>query len=97
MKQNPLVTLDQIGRGNVLAISGGRWRITEDHTLVLPVAAGYSVEIDLAPGDTYTVRRIFTRAGKRFDHGEITGVYCDQIGEIAYRASCYHDPMPVAS
>lgn len=86
-------TLAQIGHGNVLAISGGRAR-RDGHTLILPVAHGYTVEIDLDANDTYTVRRMFTRAGKRFVKGEITDVYCENIGDIAYRASCYHDPMP---
>ena len=63
-------------------------------SLILPVAHGYTVEIDLALNDTYTVRRVFTRAGKRFVKATVTGVYFDQIGEVAYQASCYHDPMP---
>lgn len=83
-------TLSQIGRGNVLAISGGRVQ-TNEQTLVLPVAYGYSVEVDLAVNDTYTVRRVFTRAGIRSVKGERADVYCDELGEAAYRASCYHD------
>jgi hypothetical protein len=83
-------TLAQIGRMNVLAISGGRVQSNAD-TLVLPVAHGYSVEIDLDASDTYNVRRVFTRAGVRSVKGERTDVYCDELGEVAYRASCYHD------
>ena len=83
-------TLSQIGRMNVLAISGGRIR-SDGETLVLPVGSGYTVEVDLDEGsDTYTVRRVFNRGGKRFEKGEQTYVYCDEIGEVAYRASCYH-------
>lgn len=84
-------TLRQIGRGNVLAISGGRWATTEEGTLVLPIRYGYAVEVDLAANDTYTVRRTLTRSGVRSVKGERTDVYCDELGEAAYRASCYHD------
>lgn len=83
-------TIDQIGRMNILAISGGR-AVGIGETLVLPAGAGYSVEIDLDEGsDTYTVRRMFRRGGKAFPKGEQTHVYCDEVGEVAYRASCYH-------
>lgn len=84
----------QIGRMNVLAISGGRIQSISDG-IALPVAHGYSVEVVLDPGsDTYIVRRVFTRAGKRFAKGEMEQVYCDEVGEMAYRASCYHHPFP---
>ena len=80
----------QIGHRNILAISGGR--ITRRHTgITLPVAAGYSVTIDLALDDTYTVRRVFRRAGKVWVMGELAGIYCDQVGEMAYRASCFRN------
>lgn len=83
-------TLGQIGRMNVLAISGGRV-LRDGETMVLPVGHGYTVEVDLDEGsDTYTVRRMFRRGGKAFPKGEQTYVYCDEIGEVAYRASCYH-------
>lgn len=79
----------QIGRMNVMAISGGR-KYLNGGTLVLPVSNGYTVEIDYREGsDDYTVRRVFTRGIKRFIKGEISGIYCDQIGEIAYQASCF--------
>lgn len=82
-------TLNQIGRMNLLAISGGRWSLVSG-TLVLPVGAGYSVEVDLDEGsDTYTVRRMFRRGGKAFPKGEQTYVYCDEVGEVAYRASSF--------
>jgi hypothetical protein len=81
--------LQQIGTMHLFAISGGRSRLI-DGTLVLPVASGYTVEIDYNEGtDTYTVRRVFNRAGKRFIKGEITNVYCDQVGELAYRAHAF--------
>ncbi len=82
--------MDQIGRRNILAISGGRVGVRETG-ITLPVAAGYSVTIDLAADDTYTVRRVFTRAGRTWVKGEQTDVYCDQVGETAYRASCFRN------
>lgn len=86
---NHQTTLAQIGKMNVLAISGGRVR-AEGDTLVLPVSNGYRVEVDLDEGsDTYTVRRVFVRGAKRFVKGERTGVYCDELGEAAYQAHAF--------
>lgn len=83
--------LAQIGHMNVLAISGGRKRLI-DGALVLPVARGYSVRITLDEGsDTYTVQRVFARAGKEWTKGERNWVHCDEVSEAAYRAACYHD------
>jgi hypothetical protein len=80
----------QIGAWNIRAISGGR--ITTRPTgITLPVSSGYRVTIDLAGNDTYTVRRVFTRAGRTWIKGERTGIYCDNVGEIAYQASCYRN------
>ncbi len=78
----------QIGRRNILAISGGRIRVRETG-ITLPVAHGYRVDIDLAANDTYTVRRVFARGAKQWVKGERTGVYCEDVGETAYQASCY--------
>ena len=80
----------QVGHMNVLSISGGRVTIRETG-VTLPVAHGYTVTIDLAPDDTYTVRRMFKRGAKVWIKGEATGVYCDQVGESAYRASCFQN------
>lgn len=86
---NHQTTLNQIGKMNVLAISGGRVR-RNGETLVLPVSNGYTVEVDLCEGsDTYTVRRVFTRGAKRFVKGELSGVYCDEVGEMAYQAHAF--------
>lgn len=80
--------LAQLGRRNVLAISGGRVGVRRTG-ITLPVSSGYSVTVDLAGNDTYTVRRIFTRAGRTWIKGERADVYCEQVGEVAYKASCY--------
>ena len=94
----------QIGRNNLAAISGNRVVIDgatynkERNTtqeIELPVSSGYLVRIRLDWDDTYTVERVLTRRPKGQTAkeskilGRMTGVYCDQVGEIAYRASCY--------
>lgn len=78
----------QIGRGNILAISGGRVTAIADG-IELPVSNGYRVRVVLDPSDTYTVSRIFTRNGTEFVHGERSNTYCDEVSELAYRASCF--------
>jgi hypothetical protein len=78
----------QIGKMNILAISGGRIYARETG-ITLPVSSGYHVTVDLAGNDTYIVRRVFVRAGKRHVKGERTNVYCEEVGEVAYKASCY--------
>ena len=85
--------LSQIGGGNVLAISGGRVGKINDTTLRLPVAKGYAVEVEYIEGqDLYTVRRVMKRNGIHVK-GTQERVYCDEVGEVAYRASCYLDPF----
>ena len=96
---NEDVLIDQMGRGNFFAISGGRiivWQPQGQTVEVeLPVSSGYLVRITLAWDDTYTVERILRRRPKGQTAketkvlGRMTGVYCDQVGEMAYRASCY--------
>jgi hypothetical protein len=82
--------LRQIGTMNVLAISGGRVARRETG-VTLPVSSGYSVTVDLDGNDTYIVRRVFKRGAKSWIKGEVTGVYADQVGEAAYRASCFRN------
>ena len=88
----------QIGRMNVLAISGGR---STAHTatdsdgtfvdgVVLPVRYGYAVVVTLAANDTYTVQRTFTRSGVTTVKAERADVYCDQVGDVAYELSCWN-------
>jgi hypothetical protein len=87
--------LAMIGHRNVLAISGGRVIRHQRGGVTLPVGHGYSVIIDLAANDTWTVRRVFKRGSKIFLHGEMTGVYGEQLGDVAYYASCYVNvPFP---
>jgi len=80
--------LQQLGRNNLLAISGGRV-ISRESGVTLPISNGYSLTIDLAWNDTYTVRRIFTRSGKATIKAQLEGVYCEDLGDVAYYGSCF--------
>lgn len=86
----------QIGRVNLGAISGGRV-VALDYGIILPVAHGYYVAVTLAPDDTYVVRRVFVRAGRAFVKRTWADVYCEEVGEVAYRASCYLDADTVGA
>ena len=90
----PQQTLQQIGVANMMAISGLRWSVTlvpgEHHPdMILPVSSGYRVRIGLMADDTYRVVREMKRGDKLFVKGVQTEVYCDEVGEVAYQASCY--------
>jgi hypothetical protein len=78
----------QIGMGNILSISGGRIRAIENG-VELPVSNGYSVRVELTAADDYTVSRIFRRGGKEWVKGSRDRVYCDEVGEVAYRAGMF--------
>ena len=80
--------LDQVGLRNILAISGGLV-IRHKDGLTLPVGRGYAVDIRLAPQATYTVRRVFARGGKVTTKGTMSDVYAEDLGEVAYYASCW--------
>jgi hypothetical protein len=90
---SPRVLLDQIGTGNVMAISGLRvgrviaWHDGDPYIagVVLPVFNGWAVHVVLAADDTYTVRRVFRGNVRR----EWTGIYCENVGQVAYQASLY--------
>jgi hypothetical protein len=101
---DPQTAVSQIGRMNILAISGGRvGTITQNGRpvgLELPVGRGYKVRVFLHDNDTYTVQRVYSRAGKDTVKGQESGIYADEVGEKAYQASSFvnvpfgdHDPM----
>ena len=84
----------QIGLNNLFAISGGRIlavRNEDQETVevILPVGKGYRVAITLGYDDTYIVRREFVRGGKVFTKGVQKNVYFDEVGDVAYYASCF--------
>ena len=82
----------QIGQ-NIWSISGGRVGATPSG-VVLPCGYGYRVEIDLHPSDTYIVRRVFERGGKRWVKGQVRDVYNTEVAETAYRAGMFRDKWP---
>ena len=86
--------VNQIGLMNVLAISGGRVHsIVNDQgetvEVQLPVGHGYRVAITLGFMDTWIVRREFVRKGVVKVKGVVEDVYFTEVGEVAYKASCY--------
>lgn len=81
--------LAQIGRMNILAISGGRVVALPDG-VELPVGSGYKVRVRLTPMDEYTVQRVFVRAGKEFDKGT-KDAWAGDVGQMAYYASCFRN------
>lgn len=88
VKINHRQALFHIGGMNRAAISGGRNHGTQN-AVIMPVSNGYHVVVSLAANDTYTVRRVFARAGKATVKAEWSDVYADQVGEVAYQASCF--------
>lgn len=91
---DPSQTLAQIGKMNILGISGGRVENlhNSDGEIVgvrLPVSKGYAVNVLLHPNDTYTVQRTFTRSGTTTIKGQEDGVYAHEVGDASYRAGMY--------
>lgn len=80
----------QIGYLNIAAISGGRV-LRRETGITLPVANGYRVTVDLDANDTYVVRRVFVRSGRTWIKGEMRYVGCEEVGEVAYQASCFRN------
>jgi len=80
----------QIGRVNILAISGGVVQRLPDG-LRMKVGCGYYVDVHYTPGDDYTVERVFIRNGVVTSKGAETRVYAPEVGETAYRASCFRN------
>lgn len=84
--------LSQIGRGNLMAISGTRAK-KRNNEMVLPVNKNQQVIIGYDGGsDTYFVRaeQIITNGkdkGKTRVLGQWDNVYADELGETSYQAS----------
>ena len=89
----------QIGKMNILAISGGSVAVILDSYnetigIQLPCGANRQVEVTLNFMDTYTVRRYRTivtgeRRGEDVLEFEEDMIYCDEVAESAYRASIW--------
>jgi hypothetical protein len=88
--------INQIGRMNIFAISGGRVGVTKNNQgetveIELKVSNGYRVVISLGWNDEWIVSRQFVRKGVVYDKGTVEGVYCENVGEVAYKASCFRN------
>jgi hypothetical protein len=92
--------LRQIGTMNVLAISGGRKFYGHDDEgveVTLPCGSGYEVRVKyIATRDTYTVTRGFKRGMNYWIKGQMEDVYCEDLGETAYRAGMFRDEWTTA-
>lgn len=82
------VCTSQIGRGQIMAISGGRVLRT-DQGVYLPVGRGYWVAVQLAADDTYVVTRVLYRQKTGKVKQQWRNVYAEQLGEVAYAASLF--------
>lgn len=96
---NTAEIMAQIGTMNVLAVSGGRAvniRNEDGETVgvLLPCGESRAVEVVLDWLDLYTVRRV-RLVNKGAERGTVVieatseEVYCDQLAEVVYRASCW--------
>ena len=92
----------QIGFWNIGAISGGRVYIDgatynekygTTQQVEFPVAYGYRVRVTLGWDDTWTVSRVIVKNTKKgiseVIKGTLEGIYPENIGEVAYKASCF--------
>lgn len=96
---DPKVVRDQIGLMTVLGVSGGRWHSLRDKDgetvgIALPCGTNRTVEVVLNFLDLYTVRRYRTivngaRKGETVVEYEAQDIYCDQLSEVVYSASCW--------
>ena len=78
----------QVGRMNVLSISGGRVKPIESG-IELPVSNGYSVRIELTSMDYYEVSRVIKRGAKEFIKGQRSDVDCFELAQAAYFAGMF--------
>lgn len=89
----------QIGRLNILGVSGGRWGAIKDSYgdeigVIMPCGTNREIEVTLSFWDTYTVRRYRrivkgARRGQDVLEHEVTNVYCDEVGEQVWQASIF--------
>ena len=95
---DPTVIRQQIGGMTFLGVCGGKWAKIMDHSyscgVILFLGESRALEVILDYDDTYKVRRNrLVTSGK--DKGEIviesetSGVYCDQLTEVVWSASCW--------
>lgn len=91
--------LSQIGKATVFGVSGGKVVVVRDTEgdpigVILPCGGNRAVEVVLNFLDLYDVRRVrlITSGNDRgsvvVEH-EVTDLYCDQLAESVWRASCW--------
>jgi len=93
------VIAQQIGRINILGVSGGRvGKFTttdgDEVGLFLPIDTARRVEVVLDWMDTYIVSRVRyivrgANAGQEIVEDTQSDIYCDGVGEAVYQASCW--------
>ena len=90
MKIDAATLYRQIGLSTLLAAPGrARGFYVDDATIGFKVGQGYVVTVTLDPSDTYTVRRCTLRKGALTTKGEQTMVYCEELSDTFWNASCY--------
>ena len=96
----PRIIAQQIGTMTILAVSGGKvFPIYSNDSndavgLRLPIDGTRRVDVVLDWMDTYSVRRIRTitsgaKRGSEIVEFEQSDVFCDEVGEVVYTASCW--------
>lgn len=91
--------VQQIGAATLMAISGLRTNSIynsdmETVGISLPINNTRRVDIVLDWDDTYIVRRIRRivsgkNKGQEVTEDEYRNIYCDQVSDVAYTASCW--------
>jgi hypothetical protein len=96
---DPQEVIAQMGKMNFLAVCGGKWakiNASDGVTigLLMPCGESRAVEVVLNFLDLYEVRRV--RLVNRGEYKgtlvvehEVLDVYCDQLGELVWQASCW--------
>lgn len=89
----------QVGRRTVLGVSGGRFMTIDNEEgetvgALFLVGQSRAVEVVLDWSDTYSVRRVRrvasgNDAGSVVVEDETTDVYCEQLSEAVWSASCW--------
>jgi hypothetical protein len=82
--------IPQIGKWDLMAISGGRRAQLNKYEVTFPSGQGYHVRVKLGFMDTWEVERVFEREGKTFLKETWSDVYAWDISRAVYEASCFH-------
>lgn len=87
--------LQAIGNDTVMAVCGGRMERSGPQAIRLHAGCGYRVEVTYEEGtDTFTVERLFERAGKITNKGTMYDVYVSELSTQVWAASCWRNEPP---